>query len=213
MIAADLIPFHEPIARFVEIEERGHVRVLLYERSLGRIEQARARTLSAARTDELRRAADDRMLLAAMRPGGYGGDRPTQGDRFQLWLGHGMRTAFGYVDDAPLVLREFVSRVSVIAADTETAEPAPGYVRCEPIPGERWQRIRERGTGTLADLDGLGPPTRQGLGCAAQAPGDFVAVTRDESRVLRSRFAAHQFFVEQDGRVSGCQYFDSSASG
>ncbi len=187
-------PFTDSISSWISLARDGELESVRYNRQLLTVSEARKGRLTDAQRKELRTIVSSPEFQQAAQHGNFGGDGLSRGDQFRLILQtepNAQHQIFGFLPDAPPVVRRFVQRTIELGKQGEQAPLAPAHIRSEPIDTKEADTLRRNGVRFLQVEDFAGG-VRAVLLSAMRTPG-FVGLNAREQELILAR--GEQFLV------------------
>ncbi|HEV2912326.1 MAG TPA: hypothetical protein VGX92_03320 [Pyrinomonadaceae bacterium] len=207
-INLDFTPMTEPVSIFVLLGEDNQARVVRYGRYQLNVAAIYQGNLPGAQVAQLLGRIGEPALMEAFRRRNFGGNGLTSGDQFHLSFKSKEGVAgecFGFVDEAPAVVRSLIEELLALQKQSEEAALSDAYLRSEPIAGERFQALQRSGKLRFASLNEFSPDIQPILASAVARPRDFLSLTQTQyERLLPQASHGHEFFMTING--SGYQF-------
>ncbi len=202
-ITLDITPMTEPLSAFVLVGQDGQARAAHYSRSQLQVVAVYEGKLSESHVSQLLARTGEPAFADALRRGNFGGNGLSRGDQFYLSIRSqesGGGECFGFVEDAPAVVRDFVRDLLALKAQLKEAALSDAYVRSEPIAAERFAALRQRGQVRFAAVREFPPEVQPILTGAVSRPRDFLPISRTQyEQLLPQASHGHEFFLAAEG--------------
>jgi hypothetical protein len=201
-IRLDYRPFTDPDSTFVLLQGNGQLQVVRYSTYRLVVLSASRSTLSEPKMVELLAKTQESAFKNALRQKSFAGAGLSQGDQFQLSLtGQGAVAGdiFGFIDDAPEVVRGLVSGLLTSSKQSDKLPLAEAYVRGRPIEKDRYDKLRREGKLRFISITDLPSDLQPIVSRAAGRPGDFHPLSRTQyNQLLALASHGHDFFVVEN---------------
>lgn len=189
-----LAPFDIPVSRLIELEPDGRMQCIWFQRYSNTVTRQRSGIPAAAL---LTGAAgplanpDFRKSIEAIRPS----QAPIEGDILAVTLlGTRRISAVGVLNALPAPVQAWISGLGSACDSLPAAPLAKGYVRTEPVTGERRAWIASRG-GKFVDVRKIPPAGSVVLTEASRDPGRFVPVDAATAKVLGDARSTGEYVI------------------
>ena len=202
-ITLDVTPMTEPLSAFVLVGQDGQAKAAHYSRTQLQVAAVYQGKLSGSRVSQLLARTGEPAFAEALRRGNFGGTGLSRGDQFFLSVKSqesGGGECFGFVEDAPAAVRDFVRDLLALKAQLKEAALADAYVRSEAIAAERFAALRKRGQLRFAAVREFPPEVQPILTGAVSRPRDFLPISRTQyEQLLPHASHGREFFLAAEG--------------
>ncbi len=202
-VLLDFRPMEDPVSTLVSLSGNDRLSVVRYSPYLFEVRSIREGEPRSGMREKIGEMVSDPDIREALRRRDYTGEGLIQGDQFRLRIeaGDGLRgECLGFVHRAPEVVGGLVKKLLASGEGIRDVSPAAAYLRSEPIPTDRFEKLRQRGKVRIAPLGDLPEDLRRSVTAANGNPFEFHAIPRDHYEQLLD-LCSHgkEFFIADEG--------------
>jgi hypothetical protein len=202
-INLDFTPMTDPISILVLLSEDTQAKVVHYARNQLTVVAIYQGNLSDAYVSPLLARTGDPAFVEALQRKNFGGTGQSNGNQFYLSFKSKESVTgecFGFVDDAPAVVRNFIEDLLALKQQLKEVALSAAYVRSEPIARERFEAIQRSGKLRFASIQEFSPDIQSTLTSAVARPRDFLALSPIQyEQLLPQTTHGHEFFMTVNG--------------
>jgi hypothetical protein len=200
-ISLDLIPMTDPVAAFITVTPDNKATLVHYSRNLLAVRDVLEGNLSASQATLLSERKQNPEFTKALRTKSFGAGL-TRGDQFHLWIAENanVEECFGFVDDAPAIVRSLIADLLSMGKQLKPAVPADAYLRSEPISPTRYEALRRSAKLPFTSTGEFPINLQSMILRATNSPRQFFPLTTNQYQALLTYIApGHEFLLSDKG--------------